>query len=516
MYRVVLIDDEIMALRGMAGSLPWNEMNMEIAGTAREGMAGLALIRKRKPDIVITDIRMPGMDGLEMIKEALSLRPDTIFIILSGYSEFQYAKRAISYGVMGYLEKPIDVGEFKAILKKACDILEQRTQQENNSKIQSKNELQALLKKVVQEETVPKTDLQLYGIVPEKLQSYTVAVCRPVTDVVLTERSFYWAEEAARELGKGHDTCYTYRDNGQLILLIKKQELQKEEERFIESFRRIMSAKGCCPLKIGICRSDNASGSLANTFKHAQYALRFCIFYGCGPILYFARSLKDKSMDMWPWKDQISHNTALMDKEEILRLVREALDAMYAGRMGLDSFIHECMEMLYCCVDAMDTLQRTRVKKYILEKENPLSVISGFSRYEEVRTYLIEMFLKIMSVCRVEENREYHYKIAKAQDYMLKHYKESITLQQLADLVEISPAYFSVLFKKTTGVSYLQYLADIRMEEAKRRLLAGEKVVEISREVGYYNYRHFSEAFKRHVGVTPKEFRNNRNNTDNI
>ena len=181
---------------------------------------------------------------------------------------------------------------------------------------------------------------------------------------------------------------------------------------------------------------------------------------------------------------------------------------MYTGRVGLESFVHECMEMLYCCMDAMDALQRTKVKKYILEKENPLSVISGFARYEEARTYLIEMFLKIMSVGDAGDNREYHYKIAKAQEYILKHYMESITLQQLAELVDMSPAYFSVLFKKTAGVSYLQYLTDIRMEQAKRRLLAGEKIVEISREVGYFNYRHFSEAFKRHVGVTPKEFRN--------
>ena len=508
MYRVVLIDDEIMALRGMAGSLPWNEMNMEIAGTARDGASGLELIRRRKPDIVITDIRMPGMDGLDMIRETLALWPETIFIILSGYSEFQYAKKAIAYGVMGYLEKPIDVGELKSTLKKACDILEQRKQQENTSKIQSKNERLELLKKMLRGEAIGEKDIERFGISSELLQSYTVAVCRPAGDMVLTERSLFWAEEALRELGKGPGACYALRDNGRLVLLLRKYDVKKDEEKFIESFRRIMSAKGCCPLKIGVCRSGHTTQGLSMACANAGYALRFCIFYGCGPVLYFDRGMRDKSADMWAWKEQIGTYTSHMDKDTVLGLVREALEAMYTGRVGLESFVHECMEMLYCCVDAMDALQRTKVKKYILEKENPLSVISGFARYEEARTYLIEMFLKIMSVGDAGDNREYHYKIAKAQEYILKHYMESITLQQLAELVDMSPAYFSVLFKKTAGVSYLQYLTDIRMEQAKRRLLAGEKIVEISREVGYFNYRHFSEAFKRHVGVTPKEFRN--------
>ena len=256
MYRVVLIDDEIMALRGMAGSLPWNEMNMEIAGTARDGASGLELIRRRKPDIVITDIRMPGMDGLDMIRETLALWPETIFIILSGYSEFQYAKKAIAYGVMGYLEKPIDVGELKSTLKKACDILEQRKQQENTSKIQSKNERLELLKKMLRGEAIGEKDIERFGISSELLQSYTVAVCRPAGDMVLTERSLFWAEEALRELGKGPGACYALRDNGRLVLLLRKYDVKKDEEKFIESFRRIMSAKGCCPLKIGVCRAD--------------------------------------------------------------------------------------------------------------------------------------------------------------------------------------------------------------------------------------------------------------------
>lgn len=448
----------MMALQGMVKSLPWNEMGMEIVGTARDGTSGLALARRYRPDIVITDIRMPGMDGLELIREVLAIRPETIFIILSGYSEFQYAKKAIAYGVMGYLEKPVDVAELKEILKKACDILKSRKQQESNSQLQSRHERSELLKKAVHGR-MDDTDVPgLLGISREELRHYTVAVCGAAGDIILTERSFYWAESWLRESGRWQSGCYVFWDNGHIVLLIPQAERGRDLERLVEQFRRAMSSKGCATLKIGICQSEDASGDLTLAYQNALYALRFCVFYGCGPALLFGAGLKEKTMDLWEYKESAQICAAKGETEQLLELIRGALDAMNENRIGLESFVHECMELLYCCVDAMDTLQRTKVKKGILEKENPFSMISGFAHFAKARTYLIEIMIRIMEVWHQEENREYHYKIAKAQDYILKHYSESITLQQLAELVDISPTYFSVLFKKTVGVSYLQYL----------------------------------------------------------
>ncbi len=350
----------------------------------------------------------------------------------------------------------------------------------------------------------------------ERLKGASVAVCGASGDTVLTERTLWQARETLRECGRTAGRTQLLLDQGRLILLMPGYEGKKEEERLVEAFRRTMSAKGCCPLKIGVCRNESAARPLPETYQNACYALRFCIFYGTGPCLFYRQSLRDQAVDLWSVKEAVTAGMAEGRTEAVPGLIRDAIDAMTAGRTGLERFVHECLELLYCCVDALDPLLRTRVKQTILETENPFGVISGFTHVEEARTYLLGIFGKIADLCREDVNRDYHYKIAKAQDYILKHYQESITLQQLADLVEMSPTYFSALFKKTVGVTYLQYLAEVRMEQARRRLLAGEKVTKISEEVGYYNYRHFSEAFKRHVGMTPREFRNNRKNTDNI
>lgn len=130
-YKVVLVDDEPIILRSLKVALPWEEMQMQIVGEAANGEQGLQLIQAHKPDIVISDIRMPVMDGISMMKEALHQQPSLVFVLLSGYGEFEYAREALRYGASDYLLKPVDHEELETVMREARSRLEQEAERQS-------------------------------------------------------------------------------------------------------------------------------------------------------------------------------------------------------------------------------------------------------------------------------------------------------------------------------------------------------------------------------------------------
>lgn len=344
MKKVVIVDDEYIVVNGIKAMIAREKMDFEVTGYACDGIEGLKVIIEQQPDLVISDIRMPGMDGLALIEEARAYLPETIFVIISGYQEFEYARRALSLGVRGYIDKPITMAKVRETLQMANELIEKRQHSRNDA-----------LKKEYQ--TVSG---QLMGLITErKSEGY----------VPLLDHALEMLKGLAPELDDYKEECY------KLI----------------------------------------------------------CLGFG----MFYEHRQEKKEEQHFP-----SHNN-------MIRL--ETME-------DVDSVVHELFK---------------------------------------------SMFQKI----HAENLGNIHSTIIKLLEYIDDNYQRDMGLAEIADNFEMNPAYLSILFKEQVGMSYIKYLTKVRMDHAKRLLLEGYKVGEVSEMVGYSNYRYFCDVFKKHEGQTPNEFK---------
>lgn len=350
MKRVVVVDDEYIVVAGIKAMIAREKMDFEVVGFAYDGIEGLKVILEEKPDLVISDIRMPGMDGLSLIEEAREYTPDTIFVVLSGYQEFEYARRALQLGVKGYIDKPITMEKVRETMEMA--------------------ETEIALRKKVSKETLADKHKKEYQNLSQELMK-TV-------------------EEADAEMYK--------------VILSDTLEVLKKYADSLEEYKK-ESYKMVC-LALGI---------------------------------YFENRKERKEEQHFP---------------------------------------------SYQNLENMNT-------------------------YEEVDTFAVEIFKSMMQKLSVAKMGGMHRTVEKLLDYINLNYCRDIGLAELADMVEMNPAYLSILFKEEVGMSYIKYLTKTRMEHAKEFLNEGYKVAEVSEKVGYSNYRYFCDIFKKNLGQTPNEYKGN-------
>ncbi len=350
MYRLVVIDDEYLVVEGIKAMIARQKLEYEVVGCAYDGIHGLEIVRKCQPDLVITDIRIPGLDGLSLIEEAKEYCPDTAFVVISGYTEFEYARRALSLGVKGYIDKPISIEKLKNVL-----------------------------------------------------------------------------ERVERE-------CFQSREESTAM-----QQNREGQERLKELFDDSVSAM--------------AGGRGGEFQKYMEEALR-------------------------------------------------QLGDLY---VQTEDFRREVYKWLCVQSDILTERQQQISRDTLVSYQEMEQMASR----EEVRRYARKIVTDITRYIEADKTGSSHAAILELLAYIDEHYSEDIGLNELADRAGMSTAYLSVLFKTEVGTSYVKYLTELRIRQAKKLLKDGYKVSEVSGRVGYNNYRYFCDIFKRHVGKTPNEYKHN-------
>ena len=336
MYRMVVADDEYIVVEGIKAILSRLNLQCEVVGFAYNGIDALDVIREQMPDIVITDIRMPGLDGLSLIESCKEFLPEAYYVVISGYTEFEYARRAITLGVVDYIDKPVT-------MQKIAEVLDE-----------------------VEKKSNP----------PQYAYNRVVRETDTVVDLVI--------------MGKADGL-----EEGMERLLDIIQETVPEFEQRRQEMYKIMA------MLIQIFREANPDASC-----------------------------------------QISRHD-----------------------------LEKCRDM------------------------------------KEAREFCMNITRKMSEHLRGKKVGSSHRIIQKLLQFIDEKYADNIGLNELAMLVNMNPAYLSILFRNEVGVTYVKYLTDLRIKKAKEFLGEGMKVTEVSEKVGYYNYRYFCEIFKKHQGITPNEYK---------
>ncbi|QAY66038.1 response regulator transcription factor [Paenibacillus protaetiae] len=513
MYRILLVDDERIILEGISTMVNWQSQGAELAGTARNGIEALDLMEKLKPDIVISDIKMPGMDGLQLVEKAYELFPGTGFILLSGFSEFDYARKAMQYGVKHYLLKPCNENVILEALQELITGLEgkrhreqfmQGLQQELAKVLPHAKE--QFLKELVTNKTYGQRDWddyrRLFRIEVEKEQVQLI-LFQPEGEYEY-EHLFAIKNIAEDLLGKSIVLLGTT-IGGQALLLLKEsyrqewlfEKLQLIKETFIRFYKQDSTIAVSAPSLITDARF---------MYRETMECLDYRFYFGEGTII----SKKDIA--------HVESAPAMDYDDEKLALHLKSGNWDGAGQ-ELELFFQEL---------AGSRMDAVMTRSYLMTL---LITIARQSRPEEMGRYM-QLITKLDEQHTLKASQQFVTDIAKAvaaANHQTQKTKHSSIIERMIEVVNenigdellslnwvasetlyMNADYLGKLFKKETGEKFSNFVMRQRIEKAVQLIEAAEdvKVFELAEQLGFGdNPQYFSQVFKKYTGQTPSEYR---------
>lgn len=534
--KVFLVEDEMVIRRGIKNSIDWEKEGYIFCGEASDGELAYPMIIKEKPDILITDIRMPFMDGLELCKLVKKELPNIKILILSGYDEFDYAKEAIRLGVTEYLLKPISSGkllealngvsesirrekEDKDLVRKYMEEMRENTEHEKQKFFEQM--IAGNLSMADALETGKKYEMNLSaGMYNLLLFRFTLGEENRKSGELLGE-----AEYAIEKLTERLEYVFEFQRGveGWAFLLMADNEEQMSErvKELSKDLEEIMKNYSTIAYFGGIGQPVARLRELEESFREAERALAARFTMELNRII----SVEDIRM---------AQNVDTLDDIEIT-----SFGEIEKTRTMLEKFLNngeedEIDEFVDVYINELpeENLKSVLMRQYIImdayivmmsfcekiegiegemqaQSEELKNSMKTIQTLEEIKNYIRMLLKKIIGVRDTISGRRYSDIIEIAKDQIRKTYmSDEISLNTIAAEVGMSPSYFSSIFSKEMGKTFVEYLTEIRMDRAKELLMCSSmKTSEIGYEVGYKDPHYFSYIFKKTQNCTPKEFR---------
>lgn len=540
MLKVFLVEDEAIIRRGIKNNIPWEKEGFEFAGEASDGELAYPMIKKIKPDIVITDIKMPFMDGLELASIIKKELPDTKIIILSGYNEFDYAKRAISIGVTDYQLKPISSEKLLETVKRVGDIIwEEQAQKKllEEYKIENQENLElekAKLFYAMVDNSLSTVEILEWGQqlgLDMTASYYTVILLKIISSSAanIYQEHLVEMESKVEEFLEHQECIYYFKRWGEGWFLLVRSEDEHEFADLIQGLKgyleRLFSDNEEENLFYfgGIGSTVQRLRDVRQSFHSANrlFAARF--FMEPNQIitedeLHRIETVHKKNEDL---KDI---NISNMDRkllEDFLKVgdSEEAgpfLDT-YFEKIGVGNYSslmfrqYLMVDMFFCVSKFLEGLGSG--SQEIMDKFGDVEEIKmRIHSTQQMFQYMKELFTEAMKFRDSLSHDKYSSLLEEAQKYVRQNYSSNeISLNMVASHVGISPSYFSTIFRQETGSTFTEYLTEIRMEKAKELLrCTNKKTSEIAYDIGYKDAHYFSYIFKKTQGLTPKDYRGDR------
>ena len=543
MLKVFLVEDEIIIRNGVKNNIPWEQEGFTFVGEAGDGELAWPLIKQTKPDILITDIRMPFMDGLELSGLVRKELPDTKIIILSGYSEFDYAKQAINLGVANYLLKPISGEKLLEAVKQVADIIrEERAQTllveqyrlENGENV--KVEKIRLFEQIVAGTATTREILDRGELLELDLAApfYTVLLLKLVDSGESMDSSaqvMEASEKVDEAIMKNPEYFAVERGLEGLAILMKSEEerqagtklmnLEKEIQEILTQYPEVSYFGGAGET---VQRMRDIRRSYIGASK--AFASRFFTEKNRFLTVEQIRELKPAGMKDMSLK---SVDASKINRKLVEDFLKSGLEE--ATKNFVEEYFknigHENYESLMFChyliVDmnlcASHFLESIGIDSALLPAQcRDVGEFADSLQCEEgMISYVTKLFTETIRLRDKSSRNKYMELITAAQKIILENFQNNeFSMNQAAAMVNLSPGYFSSLFRQETGVSFVEHRTGIRLEKAKALLMCTNmRSSEIAYEVGYKDAHYFSYIFKKVCGCTPKEYRA-RKGEDNV
>lgn len=526
--RVLLVDDETYITKNLQQVIPWQELGLTVIGTARNGREALERLKREPIDLLLCDIRMPIMDGLELVRDVRDLSYDCDIIMLSGYQDFEYTRAAIRYGVKDYILKPIQYEELTEIIRKTISDRRKRVQALREQNVRYDKMIDLVNEKILYDILMDYADVTPNSLVLAG-KEHSLHEKRYVLMVLDVDRyshiSRHWTDkdrklwnyavhkvvgEVLQELGLPY-AVVQMRD-GEWCAIVQsssdphRASVAETATRWAEQIHaavRIIKKE----LNIGICADIISLTELSSAYKTVQMGMQLNTARAHVSQYVLSSRKAHEDTDMFVWQTASELVTALRGgelerAEQVIFRLSERLQTVR------DTSVQRIQQMLNFIV--LHLLRE--MKQYGLATASHEERIWGKIELglsikdlsETVRDWLKDSALPI----EAEKKKSHERMMEEAKSFIDRHLSSDLAVDEVAGYLGISSSYFSLLFKQAFGETFLEYVTRQRMEKAKSLLMFTTKsVASIAAELGYSDRRYFNKVFVKFTGEKPLDFR---------
>lgn len=520
LYRVLLVDDEEDIREGISRKMDWLGLGFSLVGEAANGQDALELAESLRPDVILTDIKMPFMDGLELCRILTDRLPAARFVVFSGFDAFEYAKQAIQMNVVEYILKPINADELSAVLRRLKDQLDrERAERRNVELLRSRymenlpilrelfyaNLLDGRIEPGTERERAAHLDIDLQG---EEWAVGLAYIGSDRRDALSTLSIQNLLEETLTA-----DRCKLslYNDWVAVIVSLTESFTIYDLIRVLDRVCTLAASYLGLTLTVGVGAPCKELSGMARSAAEARTALEYRSMVGRGQVIYIGDLEPDGGQVLtFEEADERTLTAAVrLGSEQEVRdaaaalagKIREANPSAGQYNLFLMELVTHLIKMIRRSGVGMEEVFGAGFSLPIQKSELP--------RLEELEDWCAERYLRLRTLIRRRQTDSAGQTVETAKEYIRQHYAESdLSVEKLCAYLHLSSTYFSTLFKRETGTSFTAYVTTVRMEAAAEAIRGTEeKTYLIAQRCGYEDPNYFSYVFKRHFGVTPTKYR---------
>lgn len=508
MITVLIVDDEPLIRRGLESMIAWELAGFRLAGQASNGEEGLEKIRELKPEVVFTDIKMPKMDGISMMREALNEVNPPVFVILSGYNDFEMVRAALRLGAVDYLMKlNLEEEELNRVLEEVRRRVRERRREGKSVKEDDFKE--NFIQEMLQMQADREFSRQIQGkeFVLQEGRQYRLLCLKeihgadPIWNSDQVARNFLI--NVCREQMTGEAEFYPWNMENAICLYVEsgadfsRDTLAFRCQTIEKRIRQYMNLE----IGIGISAVHHNIMHLGTAWEEAAQALAFHISGVDWRVHFYADMLNEEYFEA---------------QMEQLRLQPDYTDAMENFMLQLQKYLAQsatisagrriCLQLIRG-IYQVDENSPAFFEKWFGKLYETKEDFEEFQTSEALSGWLLRLEQGLLSFSQEHMGEIYRYKVKKAREYIYENRFQKILLNDVAEKLEITPGYLSRIFKKVTLKSFSDYVAEVKVEEAKKLLLQdNNRIYEVSARLGYDDPYYFSKVFKKVTQMTPSEF----------
>lgn len=519
LWKAVLCDDESVIVKGLRRLIDWEALGVGVVGEATDGEQAAEMIGQLQPDLVVSDIRMPKLSGLDVMAAVQSADHPPKFIFISGYGEFEYAQRALAGGAVDYLLKPVSAETLEQSVRKALGLMEHSSADALFR--QPSGHVQEFFAQLTANREFAGSELSSKFTAMLEGREHCVfrGLCLGLyledekrLDSLPYEKQLlqrFMAFNTARDLlERGHHACFLRKDAGHCWLMGIFQPGEQADQIVAEVLDDVAKRSGY-RLRAGLGRECAALEDLPVTYEDALWAFDLYYFDQREILCWDGRTRPLRATNQ-SFDDNVKKvfHSIVSKSEDVLddvdRVLDDVADLHWGNRMAAYNrtmvFTGDICQQLYD--NRLLTGSFTRRQD---ELQHRLEGCATFAQLRErLRDYYRELLPDVYRNARGRSTQE----IVRVQRYIEEHYDQEISLKVLAELACVSPHYFSAYFKAETGQNYKAFLTRVRMERAMELVINSDlKTYEIAERVGYNNVRRFVDAFRTAYQMSPLDYR---------